>query len=133
MRNSYKSAYDWHAKFRAFAGKEKAICRQRTRNCWPKHPELQANTPAIAGKNTRSYRHNCYHTERKFTFKVQVSVHSAGEVTCNLRALIRAVACILQEVLSTYKELKFWCSSSRRVNKLDFRTFKEQQHVHSSI
>ena len=83
-----------------FEGKNTRIAGKKIRH-------TQAKITANAGKNTRTIARknarNC--TEKKLQMQVicyhtAVSLHPAGEVTCNLRALLSAIACILREVVA---------------------------------
>ena len=69
---------------RTIAGKKPGIPRIITCNCRQSAITPRVNSPA-----------NCSY----------VSLHHAGEVTCNLRALLSAIACILREVLAASKQV----------------------------
>ena len=101
--------------------------------CRQKYMQLTGKNTGIAGKNTRQTqakisanagkipaqsqaKKTCNSTQNYLqsatTPRVnspancrQVSLHHAGEVTCNLRALLTAIACILRELLAASKQV----------------------------
>ena len=90
-------------------GKNTGIAGENTR-------QTHAKIPANAGKNTRTTagkkpaiprRFTCNCRQSAITPRVKspancrkVSLHHAGEVTCNLRALSSAITCFLREVVA---------------------------------
>ena len=101
MRNSSKFVRD-QQKYMQFAGKSTRIAGKNTRQTQAKiTANARKNTRTIAGKNTCNSTHN--HLQLQVS---QPSLHPAGEVTCNLRALLSAIACILREVLAAQKQVQ---------------------------
>ena len=82
--------------------KTPTIAHQNTRICRQEHPQLQARIAAIAGKNNSNCRQSAITQQVNSHANCRkISLHPAGEVICNLLALICVVACILREVLAS--------------------------------
>ena len=69
---------------------------KNTLNCRQKYPQLQAKIISVARKIPAIASNTAITQRTKFTCKLQVRVHPTGEVTRNLRASLRSVACILR-------------------------------------
>ena len=90
-----------HANLPASAGKNTWNLQAKTLESQVKIPAKRRQKTCNSAQNYLQLQTICYHIAGKFTYKLQVSsLHHAGEVTCNLRALLSAIACILREVLA---------------------------------
>ena len=104
MRNSCKIFHDWFAKLQAFYSQKAPQLQIKLYANASKLPGNAHTIPAIVGKCTCNYRQPAITSRLNSpeNFR-ELSLHPAGEVSRNLYVSLRAVACILCEVLATYK------------------------------
>ena len=108
-RLACKIAWFCRQKYMQLTGKNTRIAGKNTRqtqtkitaNAGKKPAQTQPKKPAIPRRITCNCRQSAITPRVNSPANCrQVNLHHAGEVTCNLRALLTAIACILCEVLA---------------------------------